>query len=341
VRDGRYLLYKILILALFLLLGSAALAQSGRSSKEQSKETGNEDAIKVDATLVDVPIVASDKQGKYIPGLRAEDFILYEDGIRQEVEFFSSETVPFHVVLLLDTSSSTRQRLVAIQDAARQFISNLRNNDQVMIISFATDITVENRFTSDRAALSQAIRSVTPGGSTRLYDAVLLAARNVLKKKEGRKALIVLTDGNDTGSYMHAKYAISETIESGALVYVVRYPRSKMPSTQNYSNHVSPSGKFAAQYPYPYDYNFVGELIDKTDGTLFDATSIYNLAGPMRNIAEELRHVYSIGYYPLNPVQNGGYRKIELKLREHPSVALRYKKGYNAANLVKTNSNSK
>src|SRR6185369_3880964 len=146
-----------------------------------------------------------------------------------------------------------------------------------MIISFGTDITVENRFTSDKAKLTQAIRSVTPGGSTRLYDAVLLAARNVLKKKEGRKALIILTDGNDTGSYMHAKYAISETVESGGLVYVVRYPRSNAPSTQNYSNHVSPSGKFAAQYPYPYDYNFVGELIDKTDGTLFDATSIYNL----------------------------------------------------------------
>jgi Ca-activated chloride channel homolog len=300
-----------------------------KSKQEQPTESDEGESIKIDTTLVNIPIVASDRQGKYIPNLQADEFVLFENGVRQEIEFFSSEIVPFHVVLMLDVSSSTRNYLYAIQRAARDFVANLRPGDKVKVISFSDEINTHNNFTSDRVTLERAIRSVKSGGSTRLFDALLLAARNELKKIEGRKALILLTDGDDTGSYMHSKYAINELIESGSLVYAVRYPDPSLRGSQA-ANQSRTHRRVEVEYPYPYPYNFIGEMIDKTGGTIFEATSITDLSGPMRDVAEELRYVYIIGYQPANPITNGGYRKIEITLRNHPAVVLRYKKGYEA-----------
>jgi Ca-activated chloride channel homolog len=341
VRKGINLTQRVLGLSLVLLFSTANLAQSGRSRQERPAENNSEDTIKIESTLINLSIVASDGEGKYVPGLKKEDFVILEDGIRQEIEFFSSETIPFHVVLLLDSSSSTKNTLPLIKEAARAFITNLRTNDKVMVISFASEITVENEFTSNRSILTQAIRTIKTEGGTRLYDAVLLAARDELKGINGRKALILLSDGDDTSSYMHAKYAISESVESGALVYVVKYPKPYSPFQNQYSNRTATRTKFTAQYPYPYNYNFIGELIDKTGGKLFESGSFNNLTNIMKSVAEELRHVYSIAYYPLNPIQNGGYRKIELRLRDKPDVLLRYKRGYDASGLDKGYSHKK
>lgn len=305
-----------------VLLSCLVLTQPLVYGQSQSKE---EEAIKIDATLINVPIVATDGQGKYVPDLQREDFEIYENGVRQEIDLFSAETVPFHVVLLLDTSSSATGYLIAIQRAANNFINALREGDKLMVIAFATELDVLTDFTANKRELKNAVLTMQAGGSTRLFDAVIIAARNKLKKVKGRKALIVLTDGEDRGSYMSARLAIDETLESGALTYAVRYSRNPN-KPRNTSNQEQ-----GRSNPYAYDYDFLGDFTRTTGGMLFNATTSSDVSSYLRNIADELRHIYSIGYSPANPVSNGGYRKIEVKLRERAGVTLRYKRGYDTA----------
>src|SRR6185503_16515058 len=127
------------------------------------------DIVRVDTTLVTLPVSVSDRDGRYIPNLRKEDFRLWEEGVEQNVAFFSSVDKPFSVVLMIDTSGSTRYRLAEIQDAAITFVNQLRRDDRVMIVSFDDQIRVLSDFTSDRARLRDAIQRTEPGDGTKLY----------------------------------------------------------------------------------------------------------------------------------------------------------------------------
>src|SRR4029079_783251 len=127
------------------------------------------DVIKVNTTLVTLPVSVTDRDGRYIPNLKKEDFRLWEEGVEQNVAFFSSVDKPFSLVLMIDTSGSTRFRLEDIQDAAITFVNQLRNDDQVMVVSFDDDIRVLSEFTNDRSRLRDAIRRTRPGNGTKLY----------------------------------------------------------------------------------------------------------------------------------------------------------------------------
>jgi VWFA-related protein len=180
--------------------------------------------VRVNTTLVTLPVSVTDRDGRYIPNLRKEDFRLWEDGVEQPVAFFSSVDKPFSVVLMLDTSGSTRFRLEEIQDAAITFVSQLRQDDRVMIVSFDDDIRILTEFTNDRSRLRDAIRRTRPGDGTKLYDAVDLVMNQRLNDIAGRKAIVLFTDGVDTTS-RHASYAsnVRDAEELDALIYPVQY----------------------------------------------------------------------------------------------------------------------
>lgn len=182
------------------------------------------DVIKVDTTLVTLPVSVMDRDGKYIPNLRKEDFRLWEDGTEQTVAFFSAVDKPFSVVLMLDTSGSTRFKIEEIQDAAITFVNQLRSDDRVMVVSFDEEIRVLADFTSDRSRLRDAIRRIRTGGGTRLYDAVDLVINQQLSRVSGRKAVVLFTDGVDTTS-KRASYDsnLRDAEELDALVYPVQY----------------------------------------------------------------------------------------------------------------------
>ena len=182
------------------------------------------DVIRVNTTLVTLPVSVMDRDGRYVPNLRKEDFRLWEDGVEQNVAFFASVDKPFSVVLMLDTSGSTRSRLDDIQDAAITFVNQLRPDDQVMVVSFDDQVRVLTEFTSDRYRLRDAIRRTRPGDGTKLYDAVDLVMNQRLNSVAGRKAIVLFTDGVDTTS-RHASYAsnIRDAEELDALIYPVQY----------------------------------------------------------------------------------------------------------------------
>jgi VWFA-related protein len=244
-----------LAVAFVFFLASISLAQAGRRSSageakknEQTKpaetkpdaskpaetesqttetndvEDDDGEAVKVETNLVTLPVVVSDRGGRYVPDLKAEEFGVSEDGAEQKVSFFATVSEPFHVVLLIDTSASTTsEKMHQVQEAAVTFINNLQEGDRVKVISFDDAVRELCDFTGDRAALASAIRATRPGKGTRLYDAFDLAFRS-LRRVRGRKAVVMLTDGvdwhSDRRTYDDNRRAIEE---SDVVVYPVRF----------------------------------------------------------------------------------------------------------------------
>jgi hypothetical protein len=181
------------------------------------------ETIKIDTNLVTVPVIAADINGLYVPDLRQDEFSLYEDGVKQSVAFFATMSAPFHVILMLDTSGSTQEKLAQIQRAAVTFVEQLKPADRVKVISFDDEVRDLSEFTSDRAVLKTAILKTRSGQGTKLYDAFELALASI-RQIQGRKAIVLFTDGVD---YHSDRATFDGTLhgldEEGVIVYPIRY----------------------------------------------------------------------------------------------------------------------
>jgi VWFA-related protein len=330
---------------------AAASSSSSQPSSSPSASSSNppivkgEDipggpALKIDATLVSVPTVVSDRTGRYVPFLKAEDFKLYEDSVPQDITFFASERLPFNVALVLDTSGSIRDSMSAIQESAKRFVHELRDDDKVMVVEFNSNVNVLCELSSNKYHVQDSISRTRAGGATRLYDALYEVAKR-FKTVEGRKAIILLTDGEDTESRdVNDKQAIDAIMECGALTYVIQFPDSAGSIMDNGPGAppTFPGGHIGGRVHYP-DSGFLHELVDLSGGDMYYAGGRNGLPNIWHKIAEELRFVYVLGYYPTNPVENGGFRQIHVQLRDKDAGALRYKHGYSARN-AKAKSNA-
>lgn len=181
------------------------------------------ETLKTTTNLVTVPIIATDASGLYIPDLQQAELTVAEDAVKQEVAFFATVTAPFSVVLMLDTSASTQEKLGAIQKAANVFVDQLQKADRVKVISFDDQVRDLNDFTLDRSVVKSAILKTRPGYGTKLYDAIDLALASV-KQIQGRKAIVIFTDGVD---YRSDEASFDGTLrfldEDGVLVYPIRF----------------------------------------------------------------------------------------------------------------------
>lgn len=181
------------------------------------------ETIKIDTNLVTVPVVATDANGVYIADLKQEEFVLTEDGVPHQIAFFGKVSLPFHVVLMLDTSSSTKDSLRLIRQAALAFVQQLQPADRVKVISFDDKVRDLNEFTSNRETLEAAIYQTRSGEGTKVYDAFELAM-NTIRRIQGRKAIVLFSDGMDWHS---DKATFNSTVryldEEGVIVYPIRY----------------------------------------------------------------------------------------------------------------------
>ena len=191
------------------------------------EEVGEGDVVKIETTLVSIPVSVMDRDGKYIPNLTKNDFRVWEDGAEQRVAYFASTEKPFTVALVIDTSASTRYKIEEIQDAAIAFVNQLRPDDKVMVVTFDDKIRVLQQATSDRNSLRNAILQIRIGYGTRLYDAIDQVINQYFNHVEGRKAIVLFTDGVDTTS-KHATYesTVRDAEELDALIYPVEYDTS-------------------------------------------------------------------------------------------------------------------
>ena len=338
------------------VLGGANYPNNRQPEPQQEQApTGPEevdagDIIKVNTTLVTIPVSVMDRDGRYVPNLQKEEFRIWEDGIEQEVAFFQSVDKPFSVVLMLDTSPSTQFRLDEIHDAAITFVNQLRPDDKVMVVSFNDDIKILSEFTTDRSKLQKAINRARTDDGTRLYDAVDMVINQQLNRVSGRKAIVLFTDGVDTTS-RRADYQsnIMDAQELDALIYPVQYDTSRDMNVGNYPvgqidvwgtilggifGGVRRGGGGGGRYPrgsgrndYEVGNQYLMELANSTGGRNYRADSLQNMSYAFANVAEELRRQYSIGYYPKRPAQAGQRRQIRVRARQ-PNLAVRARDSY-------------
>jgi len=332
---------------------------------KQTPTTSDDEVIRLESTLVNIPLLVSDRSGRYIPKLNRRDFNLYEDGVEQEIATFASEEVAFNVVLLLDMSPSVSGSVEAIQDACIAFVRQMRPQDRLMVISFDRRIRYLTGFTNDPRELEYAIRSTRTGSGTSVYDAVYDAVGRKLRDVEGRKALILFSDGEDTTS-SSARHddAVEMVRESDVLVYGLRFPKedyvSRMidPSLRNRFPQIpilipwpvpgrgrGPTDLGTQPTPTPGSQgqrrrergDFMADVATAGGGPVYDAQDVRDFSRLANQIAEELRHIYAISYYPTNKVSNGGYREVRVRVKGNDNLAVRHRKGYSAGTASKTN----
>lgn len=194
------------------------------STSPNQTATEEEEVVKVETSLITIPVSVFDRNGLYIPNLRQADFKIFEDGAEQEIAYFGTSEKPFTVILLIDTSPSTAYKIEEIQSAATAFVNQLKPQDNVTVIEFDANIHVLTEATSDRQKIYKAIGKADFGDGTSLYDAVDFSLRKRLSKIEGRKAIVLFTDGVDTTSYKNDfDSTIKNAEEAEALIFPIYY----------------------------------------------------------------------------------------------------------------------
>lgn len=300
----------------------------------------DDEIIRVSTNLVSVPVRVMDKRGRFIGGLQKDDFKVFEDGAEQELALFSNEHEPFTVALVLDMSYSTKFKIAEIQTAAIAFIEQLRPQDKVMVISFDGEIHMLCEATADRKEIYRAIKTTKIATGTSLYEAVDMVINSKLRAVEGRKAIILFTDGVDTSSRRASDIGnLSDAMELDALVYPIRYDTfADVQSMKNGPGITKPppitiptsggSNPFPFPLPTigipgsqgttPEEYKKAGEYLEqlalRTGGRLYEATTVGNLAEAYSKIASELREFYSIGYYPAEDRAQGKRKNVRVKV---------------------------
>ena len=345
-----------------LLIGSDSEKQPAPAEKAGRAPAGN--VIRTETVLVTVPVITSDENGAYVPDLTIRDFHVYENGIEQKIDRLIDESEPFHTALLMDASRSTLPVSTHIERAALSFLGSVRPEDELMALSLSNLIHVDSEFTLDRSRLSSAItdsairarapyigaettkepRKISPGvyrgtysritneqfwlqgrfNGTRLYDALDLTVTERLDKIAGRKAILLFTDGVDTGSRLAtAESTLTKIEESDILLYVVRYD-SPEPTRPAADYRVAVDGFEAA---YARGEQYLQALADHSGGRLFNASAGADLQAAFSYIAGELGHQYTLCYYPSEPSKDTAFRRIQVTV-DKPGIKIRARAGY-------------
>jgi VWFA-related protein len=311
----------------------AALAGLRCGAQEPQKPPQAGPTLKVTTEVVNVYAVVEDKHHRLIPGLNKEDFEVTEDNAPQEVRYFSRETdTPLTMGLMVDTSPSQRRVLPIEQEQAKVFLDQvLRPKDLVFVLHFDIEVELLQDFTSERQRLAKAIDETvingggggpTPStfptsgsfGATHLYDAVYLASTELLKNEVGRKVLILLTDGEDQGSKEKLNRALEMAQKSNVIIYSVEISDRMF----YYAQGVGYSGD-----------SVLKKLSEETGGRVIRVNNARDAGAAFRQIADELRTQYLIGYTPTNSKHDGAFRKIHVKVR-NGDYKVQARRGYYA-----------
>lgn len=213
----------IMAVPLLLCIVNAIVTTAAGLSTQDRQKRSDDDSVRLNATLVQVPAVVTDRAGRFVTDLSKGDFTIYEDGKRQDISLFAAVKQPFRAVLLIDTSNSTEDRLKAIQNAAVEFSNQLRTGDRIMVVSFDNDVRLLTGFSEDREEIERAIKGTESGFGKLLYEGVTRAL-DQLKDVEGRRAVVLFSDGVDMRSIEATAESTTRMAEEiGAAIYVVRF----------------------------------------------------------------------------------------------------------------------
>ena len=312
-----------------LAFGSFAPGQPPTQPPTQPQPPDRPATIKRETTLgerfsfmvrvpsVTLDVVVADDRGRFVTGLAADDFEVLEDGVPQEIRYFTADLTPVTSLLLLDSSASVRSSLSAIQTAAYLFLRNMATADQGRVATFSEGVRFGPPYASDIWDQIPMIRAMRPFGRTALYDAILTSLQE-LSRVEERKALILVSDGEDSGpdakgSVSTREHALEGARLSEGAIYTVGY------------TGWSPEGGGRL------NRDFLDAVAEQSGGRSYYPDKIEDLSRHFRQIQYELHRQYQIAYLPSKDRKEGGWRSIDVKIKGRDDLLARTRKGYYAA----------
>jgi Ca-activated chloride channel homolog len=335
---------KLWACCLICLVKPATLGWPQTVKPEQQKPEDRSFSIKINVDLVVLNLTVVDEKGTNVTRLKREDFSVFEDGVQQDLSDFHPVEAPFHLVLVLDTSISTRTSLGLIKKAASNFAEELRPNDSIAIAEvnfFARQI---QDFTSDRKTIRKAIQSLStyPYGGSKIYDGVSLAAKHLQGVEGGRRAIVILSDGMENFSSMKFEDLRRFLAQGDAVFYPITIQNKDRQKDllQNYIRSADPRKPENApilknakeslsvlEEVYQIQTERLETLADETGGKIFFVSDLADLAGEYSKVAQELRNTFSLAYYSKNSWRDGTMRKIRVEVR-NPNYHVRTRSAY-------------
>jgi Ca-activated chloride channel family protein len=273
--------------------------------------------------VVSLNVTVTDKGGRYLQGLTEGQFSVFEDGVKQDLIYFSGTQLPTALALLIDTSASMNDRMATAQQAAVGFVERMTADDMATVIDFDSRAEILQTFTDDQAQLQAAIRRTTAGGSTSLYNAIYIALNEFKRMRAAsqdevrRQAIVVLSDGEDTSSLV----AFDEVLELAKRTEVSIYAIGLLDQNGNTSRR-GLGGFREAEF-------VLKQFAQETGGRAFFPSSANELAGIYGQVADELAAQYTLGYAPKNARRDGRWRRVVVRV-ERPDALARTKQGYYA-----------
>ena len=279
-------------------------------------------AFRAGVDLVSLNVTATDGDNRYVTDLGADSFQIYEDGALQEVSFYNRTQLPIALALLMDTSASMNERMSTAQEAAVGFAERLRAEDLGSIIDFDSRVEILQDFTNSFDDLKLAIRRTSAGGSTSLYNAIYISLKELAKidatttEDIRRQAIVVLSDGEDTSSLVGFEEVLELAKRSNTTIYTIGLKSEDLRSIRGFR-----------------EADFVlRQLAQETGGRAFFPKRVDDLSEIYERISDELSSQYTLGYTSKNPLQDGKWRRLVVRV-DRPNVAARTKQGYYAPTI--------
>jgi Ca-activated chloride channel family protein len=304
--------YPLVLSGLAAVTAVVVSAQAGTGKEQTKLFRSTVDVVSLNVTVVD-------NQNRYITDLSASDFSVFEDGARQDLIVFNRTSLPIALSLLVDTSASMESRMRIAQDAAVGFVRKLRTQDLGQIVDFDSRVEILQDFTNNVDELEHSIRTTSAGGSTALHNALYISLKELAKIKAKaaedvrRRAIVVLTDGEDTSSLVSYEEVLELAKRSETAIYTIALQAKDAPQTKGFREAEFVLRQFAQE----------------TGGRSFFPSKIEDLKDVYGQIADELSSQYSIGYASKNTRRDGAWRRIVVQV-SRPQVVARTKRGYYA-----------
>ncbi len=294
-----------LVLACATALAQQAPSAGTRNTQEPqppplpNQQQGKLPTFRAEVKLVNVYVTVVDKAGAPVGGLTQDDFEVFEDEVPQKISVFARESqLPLSIIVALDTSLSTRKDLRVELDAAHDFVKSiLRPQDGLALYEFAQEVQEVVPFTSDMRRIDRGLKQVKIGAATALYDAVYLASK-ALSRRQGRKVMVVITDGGDTMSQVDYQEALRQAQIADTIVYsIIDVPIEASAGRNTGGEHA------------------LIQIAGDTGGKYYYANTSDDLKRAFQQVSEELRTQYLLGYYPVKRLTDSDYRRIEVRLK--------------------------
>jgi Ca-activated chloride channel homolog len=304
-----------------LLCATLASGVVGATAKAQQQDRPS---FRAGIDIVSLNVTVTDSSNRYITDLDQKDFMVYEDGVKQDLTFFNRQQQPIALSMLLDSSASMEDKLPMLQTAAANFVNRLKPADMAQIIDFDSRVEIRQPFTSKREELQAAIKQTAAGGSTSLHNALYIALKELKKVKAlsesevRRQAIVVFSDGEDTSSLVSFDELLDLAKRSETAIYTISLRSDSASQSKGFRE---------AEY-------VMRELAQQTGGKAFFAKRVEDLGNVYGEIADELSSQYVLGYTSKNQLRTGAWRSIVIQVLRGNATP-RTKKGYYGPTIAK------